>query len=84
MSYQKSGQVLDMVGHVSDISYETSNECNQKCKHIDREKQNCKHPLTHIDRIFHYLYALDYYLFTTNTISVYRIYDVNRNDYKLL
>jgi hypothetical protein len=37
-----------------------------------------------MDRIFHYLYALDYYFFTTDTVSVYRIYDVNRNDYKLI
>jgi hypothetical protein len=56
----------------------------ENVKHIYREKQNCKHPLKHIDRNFHYLYALDYFLFTTNTISVYGIYDVNRNDHKLL
>jgi hypothetical protein len=37
-----------------------------------------------MDRIFHYLYTLDYYFFTTDTVSVYRIYDVNRNDYKLI
>jgi hypothetical protein len=46
-----------MVGHVLDISYETSNICN--LKHIDREKQNCKQPLTRIDRIFHYLRCVE-------------------------
>jgi hypothetical protein len=28
---------------VLDTSYDTSNNCNQKCKHIDGEK-NCKNP----------------------------------------
>ena len=33
----------------------------KNCKHINREKQTVKHPLTHIERIFHYPHTLDHY-----------------------